>query len=148
MENVLKKFDEARAMAGKAVSALIEKSLVLADRDRVLVSREESLRTRQAQLAKAEKAVESAKTIIMSQAELDRANNEVKDRIQSLENQEKEQRAEYVRKENELIARDEALNAREKELKEGLARLAEDKKTYKEKLVKGIANKLGNASNA
>jgi len=143
MENILKKFDEAKGLAEKAMVFLNNKTLILNDTEKTIKTELEAIKVKQADLDKQEKKLKSKKTLLLTQDELEKALAEETETIASLANQEKAIRNKYAKKENELISREGTVVDKEKELTAGLAKLAKDKKDYKEKIIKEMASKLG-----
>ena len=143
MENILKKFDEAKGLAEKAMVFLNNKTLILNDTEKTIKTELEAIKVKQADLDKQEKKLKSKKTLLLTQDELEKALAEETETIASLATQEKAIRNKYAKKENELISREGTVVDKEKELTAGLAKLAKDKKDYKEKIIKEMASKLG-----
>jgi len=143
MQEILKKFDEAKGLAEKAIAFLNNKTLILDDSEKLIKTELEAIKVKKADLDKQEKKVKGAKKLLMTQDELEKALGEAKETVSSLSNQEKAIRSKYAKKENELISREGTVVDKEKELTDGLAKLAKDKKNYKEKIIKEMASKLG-----
>ena len=143
MQEILKKFDEAKGLAEKAIAFLNNKTLILDDSEKLIKTELEAIKVQKADLDKQEKKLKSKKTLLLTQDELEKALGEAKETVSSLSNQEKAIRNKYAKKENELISREGTVVDKEKELTAGLAKLAKDKKDYKEKIIKEMASKLG-----
>ena len=143
MSGILDKLAEAQEIAKEAVEKLEQKSANIDAKIAELEREAAKVKAAEADIAAREKEVARAKDIIETKDTLDRLVAEAEQRLNVIETQEKELRASYAKRENVLAVKEQELKDKEADLNRRAKELEVEKTTYKEKIIKSFANKLG-----
>ena len=142
MEAILKKFDEAKAIAAEAIKQLLSKQEELEKKSADLAQLEGKLQAEKA-LVEADKVkIANAEKLLKTQAELDRLIDEENQRLQVLENEEKKIRQRFAKRENEIEVKEQELAEERKRLAERAGALEKEKAEYKDKIFKEVFQKI------